>query len=127
MHCRAVTNRDAPNTFVEALDFLKPRLIALVTQYFPDKSEKSLKGAGLVVEETGLTDDEENVVQYTVNGVTALGSRKNDELAAAISELIDELAEEHWPDAHVSIFVVLQLFPKEFLAEHESEVAVVSQ
>ena len=108
MKAKAVTNKEAPRSLVDALNDLRATLeVEVLRDCFG--IEIGAKGpAEFYVQETDFATGHAPFINYNLSGVTISEKRNFPKVLSAIAHVLEELVERHWSTArNMSIFIVI--------------------
>lgn len=108
MKFKAVTNSDAPQALIDALDDLRATWEVEVLRDCFDIAPGALGPAEFYVQMTDFAKGHTPFINYSVSGVTLKEGRKFSEALNVIGNVLSQLVQENWSTARkMQIYVVI--------------------
>ncbi|HLC76060.1 MAG TPA: hypothetical protein VJB82_03010 [Candidatus Peribacterales bacterium] len=108
MKFKGVTNREAPQELVDALNLLRDRLEVEVLEDCFQIKPGTFGPAEFYVQETDFAHGHRPFINYNLSGITLREGRNFERALEVLSSILSELLAEHWPEApKVQILIVI--------------------
>lgn len=129
MKFKAVTNREAPTSLIDALNDLRATWELEVLRDCFGIMPSTLGPAEFYVQETDFARGHTPFINYNLSGITIRQERSFERALETMAATLNELVERHWSTAHrMSIFIVIHASSEDGTVSKliESEVAIVN-
>lgn len=108
MKFKAVTNKEAPQALIDALDDLRATWEIEVLRDCFGIEPGSLGPAEFYVQETDFAKGHPPFINYNLSGITIRQERNFQEAIDVMAQVIDDLVQKLWPTARsMSVFLVV--------------------